>query len=162
MCEAGTLCQAANTVMVAEADTVTASVRPPMATRPTPRKPRAPKAAADPVAAETAAPTLPASPAALPELKRQELLAEVARRTEIRRNVARPVLEAALAVIGEALAEGRDLNLAPLGKLKVNRMRAAGTGRVIVARIRQGAKGADADRGEDDAGMKEEVAEPSE
>ncbi|MBC7133641.1 MAG: HU family DNA-binding protein [Roseovarius sp.] len=107
-------------------------------------------------------PTLPASPAALPELKRQELLAEVARRTEIRRNVARPVLEAALAVIGEALAEGRDLNLAPLGKLKVNRMRAAGTGRVIVARIRQGAKGAEPDRGEDDAGMKEEVAEPSE
>jgi DNA-binding protein HU-alpha len=98
----------------------------------------------------------------LPELKRQELLAQVVKRADIKKKLAKPVLDAALAVIGEALAEGRDLNLAPLGKVKINRVRELGNGRVVICRVRQGAGGRTGRDAEDDEGMKEVVAEPLE
>lgn len=111
-----------------------------MAPKAAPRKPAAKAAppripveqsAAPVVVAET--PTDPAQP----DLKRQELLAQVVARSEVKKKLAKPVIEAALAVIGEALAEGRGLNLAPLGKIKINRSRQLANGRVLVARIRQ-------------------------
>ena len=108
------------------------------------------------VVAETAAET------ALPDLKRQELLAQVVARSEVKKKYAKPVLEAALALIGEALAEGRDLNLSPMGKVKINRTRQMANGRVIVARIRQVApRGAEAGMA-DDKDAKEGVADPGE
>lgn len=133
-----------------------------MATRPTTRS-RTRKPAAAPAGAEQPEVASAGPPApALPELKRQELLAQVVRRAEIKKKFAKPVLEAALAVIGEALAEGRDLNLAPMGKVRINRAREAGNGRVLIARIRQGAPGTGGRGSEDDEEMKEVVAEPSE
>ncbi|PKQ14017.1 MAG: DNA-binding protein [Alphaproteobacteria bacterium HGW-Alphaproteobacteria-1] len=136
-----------------------------MATKPssrsTTRKPAADRSgAAKPklVVADTSEAETPS----LPELKRQELLAQVVKRADIKKKLAKPVLDAALAVIGEALAEGRDLNLAPLGKLKINRVRELGNGRVIIARIRQGAAGRAGPDAEDDEDMKEVVAEPLE
>jgi DNA-binding protein HU-alpha len=136
-----------------------------MATKPTARsttrKPATPSAeAAKPklVVAESTAPETPS----LPELKRQELLAQVVRRADIKKKFAKPVLDAVLEVLGEALTEGRDLNLAPMGKVKINRVRELGKGRVIIARIRQGAAGRAERDAEDDEEMKEVVAEPLE
>ncbi|MET4126895.1 HU family DNA-binding protein [Roseovarius sp. MBR-6] len=130
-------------------------------TRSTTRKPAATRPGADKpklVVADSSGAEMPS----LPELKRQELLAQVVKRADIKKKLAKPVLDAALAVIGEALAEGRDLNLAPMGKVKINRVRDLGKGRVIIARIRQGAAGRAERDAEDDEEMKEVVAEPLE
>ena len=109
----------------------------------------------------TGAVAAPEAPA-LPELKRQELLALVVKRAGTKKKLAKPVVEAVLAVLGEALAEGRDLNLAPLGKIRINRARDLDNGRVLVARIRQGAGGGSAQDSHDDEAAKEVLAEPSE
>ncbi|MBC7158145.1 MAG: HU family DNA-binding protein [Rhodobacteraceae bacterium] len=57
---------------------------------------------------------------------RRELVARVVELTGARKRDARPVVEATLAAMAEVLAEGRPLNLPPLGKLSVNRSRAEG------------------------------------
>lgn len=71
------------------------------------------------------------------ELKKQELIQLVAERADLRNNKVKPVLEAMLEVLGEAIAEGRELNLNPLGKVKINRQKEVGNARVTVAKIRQ-------------------------
>lgn len=71
------------------------------------------------------------------ELKKQELLQLVADRADLNKNKVKPVVEAMLEVLGEALAEGRELNLKPLGKVKINRQKEVGNARVTVAKIRQ-------------------------
>ncbi|MDZ7711498.1 MAG: HU family DNA-binding protein [Roseovarius sp.] len=135
-----------------------APARDTTATTPTTaRKPAEPRAvpAAPVVVAETPADL------AQPDLKRQELLAQVVARSEVKKKFAKPVLEAALALIGEALAEGRDLNLAPMGKVKINRTRQMANGRVMAARIRQNNRRlADGAPG-DDTDAKEGVADPA-
>lgn len=111
-----------------------------MATKAAQPKPAAKAAPARRPVEQTAKPVLveeTVADPAQPELKRQELLAQVVARSEVKKKFAKPVLDAALAVIGEALAEGRDLNLVPLGKIKINRCRQLANGRVMVARIRQ-------------------------
>ncbi|SLN61433.1 Bacterial DNA-binding protein [Roseovarius litorisediminis] len=72
-----------------------------------------------------------------PELKKRELIDRVVERSDIKTKFAKPVIEAALAVLGEALAEGRELNLQPMGKLKYNRTKETENARIIVAKIRQ-------------------------
>lgn len=71
------------------------------------------------------------------ELKKQELIEKVVRLSEVKKKDAKPVVEAMLQVLGEALAEGRELNLKPLGKVKLNRTKEMPNARVIVAKIRQ-------------------------
>lgn len=72
-----------------------------------------------------------------PELRKKELIDLAVERSGIKKRDAKPAIEAALAVLGEALAEGREMNLVPLGKLKVTRMKKAGNGQIINARVRQ-------------------------
>ncbi|MFW2589484.1 HU family DNA-binding protein [Sagittula sp. SSi028] len=72
-----------------------------------------------------------------PEMKKKELVDLAVERSGIKKRDAKPAIEAALAVLGEALAEGRELNLVPLGKLKVTRMKKGGNGQIINARVRQ-------------------------
>lgn len=88
-----------------------------------------------------------------PDLKKQELLAKVVSRSGIKKKDAKPVVEAMLEVMGEALAEGRELNLQPFGKVKLNRTREMPKARVIVAKIRQS---------KNDGGTKESVAAAAE
>jgi DNA-binding protein HU-alpha len=123
------------------------------------RKPAA-AAAEEPVVVAEAAPE-----AAQPDFRRTELLTQVVARSGVKKKFAKPVLEAALALIGEALADGRDLNLEPLGKVRINRVRQMAKGRVTVARIRQAAPRADAPDAPDtprDKDAKEGVADPAE
>ncbi|RKF15299.1 DNA-binding protein [Roseovarius spongiae] len=86
----------------------------------------------------------PETKSAAPELKKQELLAKVVERADVKKKFAKPVVEAMLAVLGEALAEGREMNLQPLGKIKNNRIKETSQAKVIVAKIRQKTAPADA------------------
>ncbi|WP_298862707.1 hypothetical protein [uncultured Sulfitobacter sp.] len=49
----------------------------------------------------------------------------------------KPVVEAMLGVLGDVLAEQRELNLQPLGKLKVQRAKELPDGRALVLKLRQ-------------------------
>ncbi|SEK29439.1 DNA-binding protein [Roseovarius nanhaiticus] len=70
-------------------------------------------------------------------LKKQELIAQVVERSDIAKKHAKPVIEAMLEVLGEAIAEGRELNLQPMGKIKRKRLKETAKARVVVANIRQ-------------------------
>ncbi|WP_324754729.1 HU family DNA-binding protein [Roseovarius sp. Pro17] len=70
-------------------------------------------------------------------LKKQELIAQVVARSDVAKKHAKPVIEAMLAVLGDALSEGRDLNLQPMGKIKRKRIKDTDKARIIVANIRQ-------------------------
>ena len=74
---------------------------------------------------------------AQPELRKKELIDLIVARSRTKKKDAKPVIEAALAVLGEALADGRELNLRPLGKLKISRREDKANGTVIVCRVRQ-------------------------
>jgi len=52
-------------------------------------------------------------------MKKPELLDAVVTRTAIKRRDVKPAVEAALAVIGDALRDGTVVNLPPLGKLRL-------------------------------------------
>ena len=58
-------------------------------------------------------------------------------RSGVKKKDAKPVVEAMLAVLGEALADNRELNIQPLGKVKVRRAKQMPNGRVLVTKIRQ-------------------------
>lgn len=95
-----------------------------------PAAPAAPKAAA--VVVQEKSPVVTA-----PDLKKTDLVDAVVERSGVKKKFAKPAIEAALAVLGEALAEGRDLNLRPLGKVKIQKSKELANGTVITARIRQ-------------------------
>lgn len=94
-----------------------------------------------------------------PELKKQELLEKLIGRADVQKKLAKPVLDAVLELLGEALAEGRDLNLPPLGKVKVNRVKDMAQARVIVAKIRQSKAESPASAETREMGAKVAVAE---
>ncbi|MFD0858150.1 HU family DNA-binding protein [Roseovarius aquimarinus] len=71
------------------------------------------------------------------QLKKQELISLVVERSGVAKKHAKPVIEAMLEVLGASLAEGRELNLQPMGKIKRKRVKETPQARVIVANIRQ-------------------------
>ena len=81
-----------------------------------------------------------------PDLKKKELIELVVERSMIKKKDAKPVIEAMLAVLGETIASGRELNLQPLGKLRINRSEDKSNGRVIVCKLRQSLPGAGANK----------------
>lgn len=90
----------------------------------------------------------------LPELKKVELVEKAVERSGVKKRYVKPAIEAALAILGEALLEERNLNLQPMGKVMVKNSKDAGSGNVINARIRQSKRaGAEA---------KEVLADPAE
>lgn len=70
-------------------------------------------------------------------LRKKELVDAVVARSGIKKKDAKPVVEAMLAELGEALAAGRELILPPLGRTKLNRERVLDDGRVMIVKIRQ-------------------------
>ena len=71
-------------------------------------------------------------------LKLRELVEQVAAASGAKRKGLKEVVEATLAAMGAALSRGDELNLPPLGKLKVGRQKAMGEGEMIVIRLRRG------------------------
>lgn len=75
--------------------------------------------------------------AAEADLKKKELIDLVVERSGVKKKWAKPTVEAMLAVLGETIADGRELNLQPMGKLRINRAEEKSNGRVIVCKLRQ-------------------------
>ena len=71
------------------------------------------------------------------ELKKKELIELVVERSGIKKKDAKPVIEAMLAVLGETIAKGREMNLQPFGRVKYNRTKETTSARVVVTKIRQ-------------------------
>ena len=89
------------------------------------------------------------------ELRKKEFFDLVVERSGKKKKDVKPVVEAMLAVLGDALAEQREMDLQPLGKLRVQRGKELSDGRALVLKLRQksarlnaAAKGA---TGEDDS-----------
>lgn len=79
-------------------------------------------------------PTPPKSPRA--KYGRNALLAEVAADTGLKRTEVRQVLDAALGRMNAAIGAGRDLDLAPFGKLRAVKRKQGRNGETIVCRLR--------------------------
>jgi hypothetical protein len=54
-------------------------------------------------------------------IKKKPFLDEAIKRSGVEKKYAKPAIEAALALLSEALIDGKKVNLPPLGKIKVNR-----------------------------------------
>ncbi len=91
-----------------------------------------PSAAPEPVVVAAASPVV-----AAPELSKKELVELAVERSGVKKKDAKPVVEAVLALLGEAVAEGRELNLKPFGKLRINRSQERSNGKVFVCKLRQ-------------------------
>lgn len=112
-------------------------------------KPRSAPAAAKsaaPTAPPARAPAVPTAPVVVseskpvmanPEMKKQELVEKVVRRSGLKKRDVKPVVEAMLAVMGDALADGREFNIEPLGKLMINRVKHTAKHRISVLKLRQ-------------------------
>ena len=74
-----------------------------------------------------------------PVMRKKELIDQVVKRSGIKKKDAKPVVESLLSVLGEALADNRELVLPPFGKVKVRREKQMPNGRVMVVKVRQSA-----------------------
>tara|TARA_R110002096_G_scaffold433101_1_gene651214 strand:+ start:12021 stop:12509 length:489 start_codon:yes stop_codon:yes gene_type:complete len=92
-------------------------------------------------------------------MKKPDLIDRVVERSGEKKRYVKPILEAALAVLGEALSKGEELNLQPLGRVKVNRHRVDEDAEMLILKLRRNTKVTDAsdeaketlaDTGEDD------------
>ncbi|WP_245231048.1 HU family DNA-binding protein [Parasedimentitalea huanghaiensis] len=95
---------------------------------------------AKPIATKTPpepAVVMPGPVVSAPEMRKKELIDLVVERSGVKKKDAKPVVEAMLAVLGETIGEGRELNMQPLGKLRINRSELRNNGRVIICKIRQ-------------------------
>lgn len=78
----------------------------------------------------------PATPA---QLKKPALLNQMVDRGQIKKRDAKPALDAALALIGEALGRGEDLILPPLGRLRVVKTKHLDDGaQLLTLKLRRG------------------------
>jgi len=71
------------------------------------------------------------------KLRKNELIEAVTERSGVKRRDAKVALEAVLEILGEAIAEGRQIDLPGLGKLKVTRTKKLSNGDMFTTRIRQ-------------------------
>lgn len=70
-------------------------------------------------------------------LKKGEFIDRVVARTDVKKRDAKPAIEAALAVLAEALSQGEELNLPPMGKLRVVKSKDLGEGvKVMTLKLR--------------------------
>ena len=93
-----------------------------------------------PLATKSATPTIVETPQAVilgPVMRKKELIDTVVIRSGIKKKDAKPVVDAMLAVLGEALGDNRELILPPMGRLKIRKEKKLPNGRVLVAKIRQ-------------------------
>jgi len=138
----------------------------PSATSTTESKVVASESAAKPaVAAEPEVVTETTAMVAEMELKKRELIDKVVERSGTKKKHAKPAVEAMIDILAEALADGREINLQPLGRIMTQRSKDTTNARVIIAKIRQSKSAQPAldpqDRADAD-NSNEVVAEPAE
>ena len=61
-------------------------------------------------------------------VKKPEFLERATEKTDVKKRDAKPAIEAALAVLAQALIDGEELNLPPLGKIRVVKSKDLGRG----------------------------------
>ena len=71
-------------------------------------------------------------------LKLRDLIDAAATRAGAKKAQTRPIIEAALALIGEALDRGEALNLPPLGKARVGRAKQVANGAMLTVKLKRG------------------------
>ncbi|MBV0914109.1 HU family DNA-binding protein [Anianabacter salinae] len=120
----------------------------------TPRRPRRARAAADtPVPSVDSIAEAAASlgDEAAPEdataddteLKKPELIRRVVAASGLKKKDVKPVVEALLKELGDALSNGEAMNLQPLGKLQINRTKDKDNGEVIIVKVRRNQQAVD-------------------
>ena len=96
-------------------------------------------------------------------LRKRGLINEVAERSGVKRRDAKAAVEAALSVLGEAIAQGRGVNLPGLGKLKIMRTKKQANAHVYVTKVRQPLKqGTTSPENDPDTPPKDPLAEAAE
>lgn len=73
----------------------------------------------------------------VPTLRKKELIERVVARCGVKKKDAKPTIEAMLTVLGEALSSGEELNLHPMGKMKVTRVIDKPNATVMVTKVRR-------------------------
>ena len=109
-------------------------------TKKTTTAPKAPKATAAKAAGQAAEPEVVVNETPKitgPELKKKELIDTIVARSGVKKRDVKPVVDAMLAVLGETIADGREMNLAPMGKLKITRMKKTTKAHIITTRLRR-------------------------
>lgn len=96
---------------------------------------------AQPPAPEPGAPTGQAEDDGTAEFRKKEMIDSVLARSGVKKKFAKPVIEAMIEVLGEAIGEGREINLQPMGKIKPQRTKDGPNARVVIAKIRQNKPG---------------------
>lgn len=71
------------------------------------------------------------------EMKKKDLIAKVTEASGVKRSEAKKVIEATLKELGDALQREEELNLPPLGKMSVNRVREATGAHIVIAKLRR-------------------------
>jgi nucleoid DNA-binding protein len=107
----------------------------------TPKKTSTPKPAAPDTAAAPAVVEAPRPVILGPVMRTKELIDTVVERSGVKKRDAKPVVDAMLAVLGEALSDSRELNLLPFGKLKVINEKELKNGKMIRVKVRQVTQG---------------------
>ncbi|MCY1127272.1 hypothetical protein OU426_10450 [Frigidibacter sp. RF13] len=102
---------------------------------PKPARKRPAKAAEKP--AEAGANTADRDEAAT-VLKLRDLVERAASRSGAKKPAAKPVIEAALAVIAEALDAGQSLNLPPLGRVRIGKVKHGAQGAMLTLKLKRG------------------------
>jgi DNA-binding protein HU-alpha len=70
-------------------------------------------------------------------LRKKELFERVVEVTGAKKKDVKPIVEATLKALGDALSSGDELVLPPLGKAKVNRQKDLGSAEMLVIRLRR-------------------------
>lgn len=70
-------------------------------------------------------------------MRKPDLISSVVARTGAKPRDVKPIVDAVLATLGEAIADGQELNLPPLGKLKLQRAKVTDKARITIAKLRQ-------------------------
>jgi hypothetical protein len=73
-----------------------------------------------------------------PDWKKRELIEQVAKRSGVKKKDAKLVVDAMLALMGEGLAEGWELIVQPMGRIKATRIKDSANGKVLMCRVRMG------------------------
>ncbi len=125
-----------------------AGTKPAAYTKPTGSAPKPATAPTSAMSSGAASPTVMDGPKSVimgPVMRKKELIDAVVTRSGMKKKDAKPVVESMLAVLGEALADNRELNLPPFGRVKIRKERQLPNGRMMVIKLRQNSPPAHSD-----------------
>lgn len=117
------------------------------------------------IAEEAVAPVVEEAAAAeeAEAFRKRDLIDAVVMRSGVKKRDVKPAVEAALAILGETLAQGQGLNLPELGKVKIQNQKSVGDVQVLNLRLRRKLADAETETKSGDAESgKEGLAEAAE